>query len=343
MVRKDYDTPSYIESPLKQNWKAFLKAQPLVCDNCGNFTDTPREYCESCGFRHTLRKAKKRDFYEYKLKTIKDEKNLANEQIIKKRTIEKSPKSQFYKTMSLKEKNLFLKKNPYFCVKCNNFTDRPEPIGPQRPNKFYYETYCEICGSSDSIRVATVNDFKLYDEREQVSILNQITKQKVAKKPITEINKTEIKERDIFVPSKEKLEEKIDIKPSHQVLEISPKSDKWKSKLTEIPPVENDLVETEKKQLSDQFIGQKEEKLIESVSEEFIAPKVSNSTENRLIEESLTKDSQLKSKAIKKMPQVTVKHKQKAQDLSRYCKFCGIKLAMTVKYCNQCGTLIKYK
>ena len=49
-------------SPLIQNKKAFLKAQPFFCDNCKKFTDTLREICETCGSKNSIRKGKKVDF-----------------------------------------------------------------------------------------------------------------------------------------------------------------------------------------------------------------------------------------------------------------------------------------
>ncbi|MFX1572624.1 MAG: hypothetical protein ACFFB0_07740 [Promethearchaeota archaeon] len=51
--------------PLIQDRKAFLEAQPFVCDNCKNFTDTLREFCEICGTRYTIRKATRHDFEKY--------------------------------------------------------------------------------------------------------------------------------------------------------------------------------------------------------------------------------------------------------------------------------------
>jgi hypothetical protein len=337
MFKKDVDYLSNIESPLKQNWRAFLKAQPLVCDNCGNFTDTPREYCERCGFRHSLRKAKKKDFYKYKLKTTSDEKSIDFEQRAKNKAIENSPKSQIHKVLSQKEKISFLKKNPYFCAKCHNFIDHPEPTGPQKPEKFYYETFCEICGSSDSIRVAKIEDFKLYTERQQSSILDQIKEQKQYKTLITENKKLEIKEQVISVPLKPKIEEKTDLKSSPQINEISPKSNNWKSKLTEIPNTMNDPIDTERERLNTQFTEQKEE------PKKLKASPVSISKEHKPIKKPMAEGSQIKDETIKKASTVSVKKEEKTKKISHYCKFCGMELAMMAKFCHQCGTIIKYK
>ena len=52
-------------TPLIQDKKAFLEAQPFICDNCKNFTDIVREFCEICGTRYSIRKATKHDFEQY--------------------------------------------------------------------------------------------------------------------------------------------------------------------------------------------------------------------------------------------------------------------------------------
>lgn len=53
------------QSPLTQNRKAFLKAQPFICDKCKKFTDTLREICETCGSHNSIREAKKLDFKQF--------------------------------------------------------------------------------------------------------------------------------------------------------------------------------------------------------------------------------------------------------------------------------------
>lgn len=57
--------------PLIQDRKAFLKAQPFICDNCNRFTDVLREYCEHCGAKNSLRKATKEDFDQYRYSQLK--------------------------------------------------------------------------------------------------------------------------------------------------------------------------------------------------------------------------------------------------------------------------------
>jgi len=52
-------------TPLIQDRKAFLEAQPFICDNCKNFTDAVKEFCEICGARYSIRKATNHDFDKY--------------------------------------------------------------------------------------------------------------------------------------------------------------------------------------------------------------------------------------------------------------------------------------
>lgn len=59
MASEDYNRP------LIQDRRAFLKAQPFVCNNCKKFTNILREYCENCGSKDSLRKATKEDYLKY--------------------------------------------------------------------------------------------------------------------------------------------------------------------------------------------------------------------------------------------------------------------------------------
>ena len=61
---RDRESAGFL-TPLIQDRKAFLEAQPFICDNCKNFTDTVRDFCEICGNRYSIKKATKNDFEEY--------------------------------------------------------------------------------------------------------------------------------------------------------------------------------------------------------------------------------------------------------------------------------------
>jgi len=45
--------------------KLFKKTYKFICSNCGEFSHTNRDYCETCGKENTIRKAKKEDFDSY--------------------------------------------------------------------------------------------------------------------------------------------------------------------------------------------------------------------------------------------------------------------------------------
>ncbi|MFW9948205.1 MAG: hypothetical protein ACFFDX_15375 [Candidatus Odinarchaeota archaeon] len=52
----------------------------------------------------------------------------------------------------IQDKKEFLKAQPFFCGECKTFTD-------------LLLEYCENCGTKDSLRKATKNDFKFYVKR----------------------------------------------------------------------------------------------------------------------------------------------------------------------------------
>ena len=47
--------------------KLYKKTYPYICSSCGKFTHTEREYCESCGTKNTIIKAKKQDYVKGKI------------------------------------------------------------------------------------------------------------------------------------------------------------------------------------------------------------------------------------------------------------------------------------
>ncbi|MFW9773029.1 MAG: hypothetical protein ACFFBY_11545 [Promethearchaeota archaeon] len=46
---------------MKLNWKQFKKTYPFICVNCGEISNTEREYCEKCGLSN-FRAVKKEDY-----------------------------------------------------------------------------------------------------------------------------------------------------------------------------------------------------------------------------------------------------------------------------------------
>jgi uncharacterized OB-fold protein len=42
--------------------KLYKKTYPYICSNCGKFTHSQREYCESCGNKGSIVKASKEDY-----------------------------------------------------------------------------------------------------------------------------------------------------------------------------------------------------------------------------------------------------------------------------------------
>jgi hypothetical protein len=335
--RIDELSPS-VQTPLKQNWRAFLKAQPLVCDDCGNFTDTPREYCERCGSRYSLRKATKKDFVNYRAKTTNVPPKV--EPLIN----QSYSSSHFKKEMSNKEKDLFLKSKPYFCVKCYNFTDKPEPDGPQKPEKFYYETYCESCGSSDSIRVATKKDIDLYLGKEKTKILDRVKEQKKHLIQQEKSSRLEIGEPGQIYPQSVKNEDFSIMSSKNQ--HYKEKSISYEGIQKGSEKIITEIVQTKRDQ-SPPIVSSKDK-----VRE---APKISAKThlekissipeikESELSEKIIIKESQLKNEKLKQTPSISVKKDKRIRETPQFCRFCGTELTKMVKFCHQCGNIVKYK
>ncbi|MHA1669292.1 MAG: hypothetical protein ACTSV5_01810 [Promethearchaeota archaeon] len=42
--------------------KLYKKTYPFICTSCRKFTHTEREYCENCGKKGTIVRAKKEDY-----------------------------------------------------------------------------------------------------------------------------------------------------------------------------------------------------------------------------------------------------------------------------------------
>ena len=53
--------------------KNFKKAYKLICDECGKFAHTKREFCDKCGEK-ALRKATKEDYTRYEMEKMRDTK-----------------------------------------------------------------------------------------------------------------------------------------------------------------------------------------------------------------------------------------------------------------------------
>ncbi len=188
-----------------QDWRAFLKAQPLVCDRCGMFTDTHRQYCESCGAKYSLRKAKKRDFNAYmsKKKTQKGASDFIYDSIQRKDQETKSIRLE----SEIPNLETFLKEHPFICVYCWEFSIKD--LG-----------YCEKCGSRHSIRKAKKKFYSIYQERREKYLKSLSFLQKPMSKPVLDVPPSE------FVKSQEK----------------SSRLDEWKEKIKDIPKPQTEMI-----------------------------------------------------------------------------------------------------
>jgi uncharacterized OB-fold protein len=45
--------------------KLFKKTYKYICSSCGEFSHSPRDYCETCGKEGSIREATKGDYEKY--------------------------------------------------------------------------------------------------------------------------------------------------------------------------------------------------------------------------------------------------------------------------------------
>lgn len=283
-----------------QDWRAFLKAQPLICDRCGMFTDTYRQYCENCGAKYSLRKAKKKDFNLYvKNKEMSTRDQLIEQKVVSNYANDNIPiKTQEPKSIPSESDIInvekFLKEHPFICVYCWEFSIKD--LG-----------YCEKCGSRHSLRKSKKKFFSIYQERRARYLKSLSFLEKPPSKPVLDVPPAEFA--------------KIQESPSI--------SDKWKEKIEESP---NEIDASESLQ-----IETKEPKPIPSTSfkdDERI--EVTPITQEQKIKPSLEISQP---EVIPSIPDEVV---EKPKKTINFCKFCGLQLAESEKFCYQCGTIIKH-
>ncbi|MFX0104887.1 MAG: hypothetical protein ACFE75_05310 [Candidatus Hodarchaeota archaeon] len=76
--------------------KLFKKTFKFICDECGKFAHTEREYCEKCGAQ-ALRKATKDDYIKYESEAMKKAKENKNT-VVKARKESQKARKIFEKT-----------------------------------------------------------------------------------------------------------------------------------------------------------------------------------------------------------------------------------------------------
>jgi rRNA maturation endonuclease Nob1 len=50
---------------MKLKYKIFKQTFPLICTKCGKIANMPREYCESCGEKDSLRPTTREDHAKF--------------------------------------------------------------------------------------------------------------------------------------------------------------------------------------------------------------------------------------------------------------------------------------
>ncbi|MFX1378254.1 MAG: hypothetical protein ACFFA4_04100 [Promethearchaeota archaeon] len=174
----------------------------MICNKCGKFTDTFRKYCEACGAKYSLRKANKKDFNFYILKT------------------QQPVQDQLKEDISVPQQDrvdiaTFLKEYHYICIYCWEFSIK-------NPG------YCKKCGSRYSLRKAKKKYFGIYNVRRENYMKNQAQKQKFIPKPIIDSPSPEFIKTDMEPSTSDTWKEKIK--------DISTTQPEIAAKMPEVPP-----------------------------------------------------------------------------------------------------------
>jgi predicted amidophosphoribosyltransferase len=254
---------------------------------------------------------------------------------------------EFHKPL-IQDAKAFLKAQPYFCINCKKFTDT-----------FRYN--CENCGTKNSLRKATIHDFEEYVKSKPIIVQNQIK----AQKPIPK-SESKPKSKDLMykcmscgikLPSGYKFCPSCGSKINYEICRGCGR--KLPNGYKFCPSCGLKLIHKEEppEELKEQLVPIPKES--RSMREDLESPQ--NIQEDQLIP--ISKDTQLnretlESVQIKKEDQLqaTVEDDQlsnedekliptqqkKKYKLAFYdCKFCGLKLPRSVKFCVQCGMIIK--
>jgi hypothetical protein len=224
------------------------------------FTDTYRDYCEGCGARYSLRKAKKKDFVAYISK--KESQKSASDFVYKNIQTKTEETKSIPRESEIKNVNAFLKQHPYICVYCWEFSIKD--LG-----------YCEKCGSRHSIRKTKKKFFSIYQERREKYLKSLSFTQKPLSKPVLEVSPAEYVKPVETTSTQESWKEKIKDTPPPQI-ELSSKSSEIKQPLP-----------TEKVAPESITIESQEAKAIPSLEvkeEEIIEPNIEISQPKQIIE-----------------------------------------------------------
>jgi predicted amidophosphoribosyltransferase len=211
--------------PLVQDWRRFLKAQPLVCDSCGTFTSIYRTYCESCGTKYSLRKSKKKDFIAYMSKR-ESQKGASD-------FVYTSIQSKVQETKSIPLKSeitnveTFIKEHPYICANCWEF--------------YIKETaYCVNCGSKNSLRKAKTKFFSIYQERREQYLKSLKFVRKPISKPVRDLSTSEFVKTQETSSAQDKWKEKINDISTPKREEITKSTEVFKNYFSrQLDPTEN--------------------------------------------------------------------------------------------------------
>lgn len=266
----------------------FLKSKPLFCVECKIFTQTATEFCEHCGSRYSLRKAKLKDVRNY---------NKSPPIIPSKPSLDISQLHSPLQFGLVRDMRLFLSNHRFFCRSCKKFSVRN--LGG-----------CENCGTQGSLRKSTMGDIVKYNEMCEQYIQKQSKVKEEPSIPLPDVSHLELKEL------------KANLCPTcgH---EIPDTKDRFcincGAHLKKIPPE----IEQEEK--------------IKPIPTEVWKTRIKTKEK----EEEKPKIATTPHEELKPIPKIPEKKEEIPKPTHIICRFCGLKLDLTEKFCYQCGTIMK--
>ncbi|MFW9999998.1 MAG: hypothetical protein ACFE9Q_07640 [Candidatus Hodarchaeota archaeon] len=235
--------------------------------------------------------------------------------------------------MDLKEGDIesFLKDHPFFCLYCGEFTIINKDV-------------CEVCGTKNSLRKTTVENYKEYSNLQEKFFKERLKAKKDRINHLlkaSQLKTEELKSIPTINPYKGRpSSEIINLCHScgHKILDL--KNQFCVNCGAQLKKV---LPEIEQEEIVKPVITIKKErepKIVIMPQEQEIPPS-SKIEQPKSYEEPVIKAPQVKTEDIRTIPTIQEKKEEKLKETHIICRFCGMKLELTEKFCYQCGTIIK--
>jgi len=308
------------DRPLILNVYQFLKTQPLFCVKCENFTHTATEFCEHCGSRYSLRKAKIKDVKNY---------NKSKPKTPTKPVLDVSQQYAPLRFSLERDIRLFLSNYRFFCEYCKRFSVRNQG-------------YCENCGTQRSLRRSSKSDIEKYNKMCKQYIQNQLKAKIKPSKSMPDVSHLRHKELKPIPETTEKREgiteeiPKICPNCGYKILNLKNRfcvncGFQLKRTLPEI---------TQEEKIKP-ITAEEEKPEVDTTPQEQEISLISKVEQPKSYEKPVVKVPQVKTEELKPIPIIPEKKEEIPKPTHKICRFCGLKLELTEKFCYQCGTIMK--